>query len=67
MMQTKPEPYCPVCGAKMILRQPKPNQSWKSFWGCGQYPDCKGTRNINPETGKPVDDFDDDDDYLLDD
>lgn len=52
-MQTKPEPYCPKCGAKMILRRPKPGQSWSPFWGCSQFPECKGTRQIDRETGKP--------------
>jgi len=51
-IQTKPEPYCPDCGAKMTLRRPRPGQTWKAFWGCGQYPDCKGKRNIG-EDGKP--------------
>jgi ssDNA-binding Zn-finger/Zn-ribbon topoisomerase 1 len=56
MIQSKPEPACPDCGAKMVLRRPKPGQDWKAFWGCGRYPSCKGTRRINPETGKPEDD-----------
>jgi ssDNA-binding Zn-finger/Zn-ribbon topoisomerase 1 len=56
MIQTKPEPYCPICGAKMVLRRPKPNQSFDPFWGCSQYPDCHGSRNINKATGKPDDD-----------
>ena len=51
-MITKPEPYCPVCGAKMKLRKPKSYQSWEPFWGCGQYPDCNGSRNID-EDGCP--------------
>jgi len=62
---TKPEPYCPSCGARMVLRRPKPNQKWKPFWGCSQFPDCHGTRNINPD-GTPQDD-DDYDDYDEDD
>jgi ssDNA-binding Zn-finger/Zn-ribbon topoisomerase 1 len=52
VIQVKPEPYCPVCGAKMKLREPKPHQDWPPFWGCSQYPDCEGTRNIR-EDGKP--------------
>lgn len=55
-IQTKPEPYCPDCGAKMILRRPKPNQSWKAFWGCNRFPDCKGRVGIDsrgrPEQGE---------------
>ncbi len=52
---TKPEPYCPDCGAKMRLRRPKADQDWPHFWGCSTYPDCKGTRNIDSD-GKPADD-----------
>jgi hypothetical protein len=51
-IRTKPEPYCPECGAKMKLRKPGINQHWQAFWGCSQYPDCHGTRNIG-EDGKP--------------
>lgn len=54
-MRLKPEPYCPLCGAKMVLRRPKPNQTWKPFWGCGDYPDCNGTRGID-EDGNPEED-----------
>jgi ssDNA-binding Zn-finger/Zn-ribbon topoisomerase 1 len=59
-MITKPEPYCPICGAKMILRRPKPGPNmpnWSPFWGCGRYPDCHGKRNIDPETGEPEEDY----------
>jgi ssDNA-binding Zn-finger/Zn-ribbon topoisomerase 1 len=66
-MRIKPEPYCPICGAKMILRKPKagPNMpNWSPFWGCGRYPDCHGKRNIDPETGEPEDDSSrDEEDY----
>lgn len=58
-IRTKPEPYCPECGAKMVLRRPGKNQDWEPFWGCDRYPNCKGTRNILPN-GRPEDDFDDD-------
>jgi ssDNA-binding Zn-finger/Zn-ribbon topoisomerase 1 len=53
IIQTKPEPSCPECGAKMVLRRPKPSQTWKPFWGCNRYPDCTGHLNINSDTGKP--------------
>lgn len=39
----------------MILHRPKPHQNWKAFWGCQNFPDCKGTRNIG-EGGKPEED-----------
>lgn len=45
-IRTKPEPYCPECGGRMVLRRPKPGQTWESFWGCRQYPDCRGTRTV---------------------
>ena len=57
IIQTKPEPYCPICGAIMVLRRPKQGQTWSPFWGCNLFPDCKGTRNINPD-GTPEDDED---------
>jgi ssDNA-binding Zn-finger/Zn-ribbon topoisomerase 1 len=36
-------PLCPICGKKMTQRQR--NSDKKSFWGCSDYPKCKGTRN----------------------
>ena len=33
---------CPVCGATMKIRRGKIGE----FWGCSNYPNCKGTRNI---------------------
>ena len=48
-IRTKPEPSCPECGARMVLRRPKLNQNWKPFWGCGQWPDCNGKRNIGDD------------------
>lgn len=52
-IRTKPEPYCPICGARMKLRRPKPHQDWPPFWGCALYASgCKGTRQIG-EDGNP--------------
>ncbi len=51
-IKTHPKPYCPKCGAQMILRRPKSHQDWKPFWGCSQFPNCTGSRNIDPETGE---------------
>jgi len=51
-IQTKPEPSCPECGARMKIIRPKPRQSWEPFWGCNRFPDCRGKRAIDPETGK---------------
>lgn len=63
-IRTKPEPYCPLCGARMALRRPGKGQDWEPFWGCNRYPHCKGTRQIMPD-GKPEED-DDMDGYRLD-
>ena len=55
-IQTRPEPWCPVCGAKMVLKRPRPGQDWKPFWGCSEYKyGCRGTRNIGPD-GRPESD-----------
>ena len=50
-IRTKPIPWCPECGAPMILVIPKPDADWDTFWGCTRYNDvkagrCKGSRNI---------------------
>lgn len=33
---------CKVCGGEMILR----NGNKKTFWGCGNYPECRYTREV---------------------
>lgn len=45
-----PWPYCPDCGAKMVLRVRR--SDGKRFWGCSDFPDCRGSRNIL-ENGEP--------------
>lgn len=35
---------CPLCGAKMIIRKNK--QNGNSFYGCSNYPKCKGIKSI---------------------
>jgi ssDNA-binding Zn-finger/Zn-ribbon topoisomerase 1 len=45
-IRTKPEPHCPDCGAKMVLRRPRAGQRWRPFWGCPDWPDCHGKRQI---------------------
>ena len=57
VIRTKPVPYYPDCGLQMVLRRPRPNQDWSPFWGCSQYPECRGTRDIGPD-GKPERDDD---------
>jgi DNA-binding helix-hairpin-helix protein with protein kinase domain len=39
---TTSTPTCPRCGSPMLRRSGRHGQ----FWGCSQYPGCKGTRNI---------------------
>lgn len=40
-------PHCPKCGALMALRTAKTGKNaGQQFWGCTQYPDCKGTQPI---------------------
>lgn len=40
-------PMCPQCGALMALRTAKTGKHAGShFWGCTQYPDCKGTSPV---------------------
>jgi hypothetical protein len=49
-IQTKPEPHCPICDAKMVLRRPKPGQTWPPFWGCPMWSSgCTGKREIQTD------------------
>lgn len=41
-------PACPACGAAMKMRVAKRGaNSGGEFWGCVQYPGCRGTRNVS--------------------
>lgn len=45
-MDVKPENLkCPECGAGMISRANR--ATGQRFWGCVQYPGCKGTRDTD--------------------
>lgn len=37
--------YCHKCGSVMVLRERKSDGN--RFYGCVQYPDCKGTKSFN--------------------
>jgi restriction system protein len=38
-------PECPHCGSSMVLRTAKKGvNAGSQFWGCSQYPACRGTR-----------------------
>ncbi len=40
-------PPCPACGARMVLRTARQGpRTGSQFWGCRQYPECKGTRPV---------------------
>jgi restriction system protein len=40
-------PSCPQCGRPMVLRTAKSGRnSGKQFWGCSDYPDCKGVLRL---------------------
>lgn len=40
------KPNCPKCDAKMIRR----SGEYGSFWGCPNFPKCRGTRQLNSPT-----------------
>lgn len=40
-------PACPVCGGRMALRESRRGKTaGEKFWGCGDFPRCRGTRPI---------------------
>ena len=40
-------PHCPVCNALMVKRLARRGVSaGSSFWGCSNYPKCRGTRAV---------------------
>lgn len=42
-------PACPQCGSPMVLRTARKGvQAGSSFWGCPQFPKCRGTRQALP-------------------
>lgn len=46
-LPTSPTPLCPVCGKPMVKRMQKiARQQSREFWGCSDYPRCKGYRKI---------------------
>jgi ssDNA-binding Zn-finger/Zn-ribbon topoisomerase 1 len=54
---------CPVCGAKM---KPRTNTTTgQKFWGCTEFPRCRGTRNTDGEAPRPLS-HDLEDDYRRD-
>lgn len=51
--------HCPKCGSEMTLKNPRPDQDWKSFWSCNQYPKCKGVilQSALKEEQDTIDDY----------
>jgi len=42
-------PACPICGNAMVKRTARKRRApGKGFWGCANYPDCRGTRTFEP-------------------
>ncbi len=48
------KPSCPKCGGRMTLRER--HSDGEQFWGCVNYPDCKGTEPLDYDEG--LDDWD---------
>lgn len=47
-------PECPECGEAM--RERTNRSTGEIFWGCRDYPDCKGTRPFDgPDDDSPAD------------
>lgn len=43
-------PACPQCGALMIKRTARRgSNAGQAFWGCSQFPACRGTRTLTPD------------------
>lgn len=41
-------PACPICGKPMLKRmQKKGRMQGQEFWGCSDYPNCNGTRQLS--------------------
>ena len=65
--KTKSTPPCPKCGGKMKTVN---LAGYPSFYGCTNYPDCKGTAPLEEEeSGLIIDpgysvEVDDDDEWL---
>ena len=46
-------PTCPKCGSSMKLRTARRGRNaGNQFWGCPEYPRCRGTRNVNDESAR---------------
>ena len=49
--ETAAVPSCPKCGIPMVLRQVKKGpRKGEEFWGCPNFPKCRGTRDLDQAT-----------------
>jgi hypothetical protein len=47
----KEKPLCPICNIPMVVRMVKFGENKGSkFWGCSDFPNCKGNRNFENQT-----------------
>jgi restriction system protein len=45
--ETDAPPFCPFCGKAMLIRTSRRGKNaGNKFWGCPDYPGCRGTRNV---------------------
>jgi restriction system protein len=45
--ETDAPPICPFCGKAMVIRTARRGQNaGNKFWGCPDYPGCRGTRDV---------------------
>jgi four helix bundle suffix protein len=45
-------PTCPACGKVMVLRTARKGaRAGSQFWGCSEYPECKGARKLDGSDG----------------
>jgi DNA topoisomerase-1 len=48
-------PTCPNCGGPMVLRQAfRGRGRGNAFWGCGNYPNCRGIVSIDGKASEPA-------------
>ncbi len=38
--------FCRICGSIMVKREPRNGKHFEIFWGCREFPECKGARAI---------------------
>lgn len=46
------ETLCPLCSGKMTSRMNR--STGQRFWGCNQYPKCKGTRDTDGNANRGI-------------